>query len=73
MRLPHEISVAAARRRALLFDALAALAIAIFVVALSAGLGIVGVIGLLALLVGVLWFLAETGLRALRRRPSRLR
>ncbi len=67
MRLPREISAGAARRRALLFDALAAIAIALLVIALSAGLGIVGVIVLITLLVVLIWSLVEYLLRGRRR------
>ncbi len=68
MRLPREISSGAARRRALLFDALAAIAIAVVVIALSAGLGIVGSIALITLLVLLIWTAVEFLLRRLRHR-----
>jgi Flp pilus assembly protein TadB len=71
VRLPREISAGAARRRALLFDALAALAVALVVIALSAGLGIVGAIALVALLVLLIWTAFEFLLRR-RRRSGRL-
>jgi Flp pilus assembly protein TadB len=72
VRLPRQISAGAARRRALLFDALAGIAIAVVLIALCAGLGIVGAIALVALLVGLIWTAVEYLLSRRRRRPGRL-
>jgi hypothetical protein len=71
VRLPRDISEAAARRRALLFDALSAIAIAIVVIVVSAGLGIVALVALVTLLIVALWIGVEALLcRLRRRRPS---
>ena len=72
VRLPREVSAAAARRRALLFDLVAALILAVLAIALSAGLGIAGVAALLALIVLLAWVGIEAGLRLLGRRRLRL-
>lgn len=53
------ISPAARARRALLFDLLAALALAVLVLSLAAGLGVVGFFGLPLLLLLALWIGAE--------------
>jgi hypothetical protein len=68
VRLPREISAAAARRRSLLADFAAALVLAIVAIALSAGLGIVGALALITLLVVLIWIGIEAALRRLRRR-----
>lgn len=70
MRLPQKISDDAARRRTLLFDALIAIAMAIVVIALSAGLGIVGSLALITLLVLALSRGIEAALGLARRRRS---
>ncbi len=68
MRLPREVSPAAAARRSLLFDVLIGLAIAIAAIIVAAGIGVVGFFALLCALVIVPWYLLEGGLRAARRR-----
>lgn len=70
MSPPRRISPAARERRALLFDSLAAIAVAALVLSLAAGLGVVAVIGLPLLLIGLLWIASERMLAALRRRRS---
>jgi len=55
---------AAARRRALAIDLLAAAAIAAVAIALAAGVGVLGFVALPVLLVGLVWL----GLEALARR-----
>jgi len=64
----RRISPRAAARRSLLVDALCAIAVALAVLTLSAGLGIVGVIAVLTLIAIGLWFAIEALVRAIRRR-----
>jgi hypothetical protein len=71
VKLPSNVSPAAAGRRALLFDACLGILVGIVVVILAAGIGVVGFFALLAALVLVLWYLADVGLRLTRRRPQR--
>jgi hypothetical protein len=68
VKLPRNISPAAAERRSLLFDSLLGLAIAIAAIIVAAGIGVVGFFALLCALVIVPWYLLEGGLRATRRR-----
>ncbi|MBS0548568.1 MAG: hypothetical protein JSR24_12510 [Proteobacteria bacterium] len=68
MRLPRNVSPAAAERRALLFDALLGLLIGISAIIVAAGIGVVGFIALLGLLLVVLWYVIEGGLRRRQRR-----
>lgn len=53
------ISPGARARRALLFDSLAAIALAALALILAAGLGVVGFFGLPLLVGGLLWIAAE--------------
>jgi hypothetical protein len=71
VKLPRNVSPAAARRRSLLVDILFGTAIGIGAIFVAAGVGVVGFFALICLLVIVLWFLAEGGIRAWRRRPRR--
>lgn len=64
---PLRISPAARDRRALLFDTLAAILLAVLALSLAAGLGIVGFFGLPLLLALLLW----VGLERLLRRTGR--
>jgi hypothetical protein len=64
---PRRISPAARARRALLFDVLAAIALAVLVLSVAAGLGVVGFFGLPLLVLGLLW----VGLESLRPRVRR--
>ena len=73
MYLPRRISPAARARRDLLFDAIAAIVLAVIVLNLAAGLGVVGFFGLPLLLIGLLWIGAERLLRRHRPRLPRLR
>ncbi len=68
MGLPREITPGARARRALLVDAIAALALAGVVLSLAAGLGVVGFFGLPLLVAGLVWIGAE---RLLSRRRAR--
>jgi Flp pilus assembly protein TadB len=67
VRLPRNISPAAARRRERLVDVVLGLLLAIAVIVVAAGVGVVGFFGLLAALVLVPWYLLD-GLRLNRRR-----
>ena len=71
MRLPRDISPGAASRRALLADLLIALTLAALAITLAAGIGVVGIFGLLVLLCGLLWIATEAAVRALSRRRRR--
>lgn len=62
------ITPGARARRALLFDTLAAIALAVVVLSLAAGLGVVGFFGLPVLLLGLAWVGVE---RLWRGRGSR--
>jgi hypothetical protein len=66
---PRRITPGARARRALLFDTIAAIALAVLMLSLAAGLGVVGFFGLPLLLLGLLWIGIERLLR--RRRESR--
>lgn len=67
MKLPRNVSPAAARRRALLLDAALGILIGIAVIIAAAGIGVVGFFALLCALVVVPWYLIEGGLRRRRR------
>jgi hypothetical protein len=68
VRLPRNVSPAAARRRALLADVVAGVLLGCLAVVLAAGIGVVGFFGLLVAIALAAWFLVEGGLRTLRRR-----
>ncbi len=59
MARPLRISPEARARRALLFDFLIAIALAVLTLILAAGLGVVGFFGLPLLVAGLLWIGAE--------------
>jgi len=71
VRLPRNISPAAARRRALLADIALGLLIAIAVIVIAAGIGVVGFFGLLCAVALVPWYLADLRRDRGRRRPRR--
>ncbi|HEY2716901.1 MAG TPA: hypothetical protein VGI73_11850 [Solirubrobacterales bacterium] len=79
MRLPRDVAPAARARRALLFDGLAALALTVVAMLISAGVGILGFAGALVAILLLAWVAIEfVGLavcrrspRARRRRPRR--
>jgi hypothetical protein len=73
MAMPQRISPGARARRALLFDLLVALALALVALQLIAGLGVVAFLALPLFLIGLLWIAVERLLRRLRlrRRPAR--
>jgi hypothetical protein len=64
----RRISPAARVRRALLFDSLAALAIAALMLSIAAGLGVIGFFGLPLLLALLLWIGTERLVRLRRGR-----
>jgi len=68
VRMPRNVSPAAAERRSLLLDALLGVLIGILAIVVAAGIGVVGFFGLLCALVLVPWYLIEGGLRRSRRR-----
>jgi len=70
---PREVSDAARARRALLFDVCLAALLALVVLELAAGLGVVAFFALPLLLVGLAWILVEAAVRRLRRGPRRSR
>lgn len=71
MRLPRNVSPAAAARRSALLDALLGLAIALAAIVVAAGIGVVGFFALLGAILVALWYLVEAALRRGRgrRRP----
>lgn len=71
MKLPRNVSPAAARRRSLLVDTLLGALIGILAIVVAAGIGVVGFFALLCALVVVPWYLVEGGLRGARRRRRR--
>ena len=73
MRPPRQISPAARARRALLFDVLAAAALTIVALLVSAGIGIVGFAGLLVATLLIAWAALEKAGLALFRRLKRRR
>lgn len=68
MRMPRNVSPAAARRRSLLLDSLIGVAIGLCAIIVAAGIGVVGFFALLCALVLLPWYLLEGGIRGARRR-----
>jgi hypothetical protein len=68
VRLPRDITPGARARRALLADLLVALGLALVVLLLAAGIGIVAVLALPVLLIGLSWIAVEAALRGVARR-----
>jgi hypothetical protein len=71
VRLPRNISPAAAARRSLLLDVLLGLLIGIFAVVAAAGIGVVGFFALICAVILVPWYLLEGRFRSIRRRRRR--
>lgn len=71
MRLPRNVSPAAARRRSLLVDSLIGVAIGLCAIVAAAGIGVVGFFALICALVLLPWYLLEGGVRGARRRRRR--
>ena len=63
MRLPRDITPGAAARRALLADVLLAIALALVVLTLAAGVGIAAVLALPTILVLLAWVAIEALVR----------
>jgi hypothetical protein len=68
MGLPRRISPQARARRALLFEAIIAIILAVIVLNVAAGVGVVGFFALPLLAIGLLWIGAERLAPRLRRR-----
>lgn len=71
MASPRRDTPGARARRALLVDVLTAIALAALVLFLSAGLGVVGFVGVPLLALGLLWVAAERVVATRRRRAAR--
>ncbi|MFN8215082.1 MAG: hypothetical protein U0R71_00660 [Solirubrobacterales bacterium] len=71
MSLPRRISPGARARRALLVDVIAAAIVAVVVLQLAAGLGVVAFVGVPLLLLGLIWIGIERLVRRIGRRGSR--
>jgi uncharacterized membrane protein len=71
VKLPHNVSPAAARRRSLLLDIVLGILIGICAIVVVAGIGVAGFFALLCAIVVVTWYLLEGGLNAARRRRLR--
>jgi hypothetical protein len=71
VKLPRNVSPAAAERRSLLLDGLIGVLIALAAIVVAAGIGVVGFFALICALVVVAWYLIESGLRVARRNPRR--
>jgi cobalamin synthase len=71
VRLPRNVSPAAAERRSLLLDGLIGILIGLAAIVVAAGIGVVGFFALICALVVVPWYLVEGALRARRRRRPR--
>jgi hypothetical protein len=68
VRLPRDVSPAAARRRSLLIDVVLAVLIGIVAISIAAGIGVVGFVALICALVVVSWYLIEGTVRMARRK-----
>jgi hypothetical protein len=68
VRVPRNISPAAARRRELLVDVTLGLVLAVAAIVVAAGIGVIGFFSLLAALALVPWYLLDGRLRRARRR-----
>jgi cobalamin synthase len=73
VKLPRNVSPAAAERRSLLLDALLGILIGLAAIVVAAGIGVVGFFALICALVVLPWYLVEGALRARRRRRGRRR
>jgi len=61
VRLPRNVSPAAARRRSLLVDTVIGVTIGICAIVIAAGIGVVGFVALLGAIALALWYLVEAG------------
>ena len=71
MRLPRNVSPAAARRRSLLVDAVLGVLIALGAIVTAAGIGVVGFFALLCVLLLLAWVLVERATRIAARSRRR--
>ena len=71
MRLPRNVSPAAARRRSLLFDVVLGILTGIGAIIVAAGIGVVGFFALVCALIVVSWYLIEGSVRTVRRKSRR--
>ncbi len=71
MRLPRNVSPAAARRRSWLIDVVLGILVGVVAIGVAAGIGVVGFFALIGALVVVSWYLIEGSVRAARRRSRR--
>jgi hypothetical protein len=71
VRLPRDISPAAAGRRPLLVDVVLGVLVGVSAIVVAAGIGVVGFVALLCLLAVIPWYLPEGGRRRRRRRRRR--
>jgi hypothetical protein len=71
VRLPRNVSPAAARRRSLLVDMVLGILVGIVAISVAAGIGVVGFVALVCALVVVSWYLIESSLRMARRNSRR--
>jgi hypothetical protein len=71
VRLPRNVSPAAARRRSLLIDAMLGFLIAVCAITAAAGVGVVGFFALICALIVVSWYLIDGSVRTARRKSRR--
>jgi len=71
VRLPRNVSPAAARRRSWLVDIVLGILIGIVAISVAAGIGVVGFFALICALVLVAWYLIEGGVMVARRKSRR--
>jgi hypothetical protein len=71
VRLPRNVSPAAARRRSLLVDAALGILLGVLALIIAAGIGVVGFFALLCAVVLVPWYLLDAGWSSARRRRRR--
>jgi hypothetical protein len=68
VRLPRNVSPAAARRRSLLVDVVLGILIGIVAIVVAAGIGVAGFFALICALIVVSWYLIEGSVRMVRRK-----
>jgi cobalamin synthase len=71
VRLPRNVSAAAARRRSWLVDIVLGILVGIVAISVAAGIGVVGFFALIGALVVVSWYLVEGSIRVARRKSRR--
>jgi cobalamin synthase len=70
VRLPRNISPAAAERRSLLFDVVLGILIGGCAIVVAAGIGVVGFFALLCILAVIPWYLLDRGSHRRRRKAK---